>query len=149
MKRSNLYLLILLFFVGIPFIILRFTYDENNKTIIRINRDVKVLKILNPDLSKENIIVDPNTRHFRIDFKYKGKDTPIDTTYLYYQLKNNVKYNPVATIYTDTMDIGKVMNAKPGETYKLKVRINGLMKIYLNDKLVWIAPYAENVLPEE
>lgn len=148
MKRSNIYLFALLFFVGIPFIVLRFTYNDN-KTIFRINRDVKVLKILNPDLTKEDIIVAPNTRSSRFNISYEENKNSVDTTYLYYQLKDNIKYNPASTIYADTMDIGKVLNAKPGETYKLKVRINGLMKIYLNNDLVWVAPYANNVPSKE
>lgn len=110
---------------------------------------MKVLKILNPDLTKEDIIVDPNTKSFRSNISYKKNSNPLDTTYLYYQLKDNIKYNPASTIYADTMDIGKVMNAKLGETYKLKVRINGLMKIYLNNDLVWVAPYANNIVPNE
>lgn len=141
MKRSNIYLIILLIVLVIPFLWFRFTYKPH-RTIVSFNKLIRVLDIQNPNLNKADIVIDPANTKFSWDHNESKDSYLADSTYIYYQLENGEKYTPAATTQNDTLFIGKVTIQKPHEVYKLKLHMNGLEFIILNGDTVWKAPYA-------
>lgn len=147
MKRSNIHLCILFSVLAIVFTIVLIT-DRKERSIVGFgNNFIKVLSIDNPDLKKENVIIDPDIRMLQKD---DTKKHVLDPTYLYYATDKIDHYAPAYTYSSGdkTLNIGKVKDLKKGETCRLYLRIDGIHKIILNGTEIWQAPYITGNSPD-
>jgi len=134
MKKSNIILISLLVAL---YIIPAFVWGFNKINaggdyITGFGNDIRIVKIENNALKKENIVV--NTKR-AAGPSQKSLNKYVQLPYLYYM--GNRKFVPEIKKEDDMLVVGQATNAPADANLKLHIRINDITEITLNGETVW------------